>query len=234
MGSVLDSDIFGEKIYERFPSKYKQDDAEQNYSLKRFIFSASEGGFKYIIDETNGLLDLLNPSVAPEKVLKLLYKNYGLEVFNGIPEEYLRNFLPYLNEACSYKGSLTSIDYISTSVTGIETHSDIVVNDEDNSVDLTITLELTSSVVKYFPDYAQFMRILEKFIPFYCNLFVVYNYMYADDEDSFHLYIGHAVKLIESLYPTNIETHDPMDYITYYENSSSDALLFEDGSVIIE
>lgn len=232
--SILDSNIFGEKIYERFPTKYKLDDVEQNYSLKRFIFSASEGGFKYIIDETNGLLDLINPSVAPEKVLNILYKGYGLEVFNGIPEEYLRNFLPVLSEACSYRGSLTSIDYISTSVTGIKTHSDIEVNEEDNSVDLTVTLELTSSVVKYFPDYAQFMRILENFIPFYCNLFVVYNYRYDDSKDAFHLYVGHAVKHIEKLYPTNIETHDPMDDITYYENSFSDALLFDDGSVIIE
>lgn len=232
--SVLDSSSFGEKIYNRFPMKYKSDDVENNYALKRFIFTASEGGFKYVIEDTNGLLDLINPSTTPEDILKILYKQYGTEVFNGIPEEYLRNLLPHLSEAISYRGSLTSIDYLSTSITGITTHSTIVANDEDNSVDITVTLDLKSSVVKYFPDYAQFMRILENFIPFYCILYVVYNYTYDDDSDAFHLFVGHAIKLINKLYPTDISTHDPMDDITYYENQISDALLFDDGSVIIE
>ena len=232
--SILDSSIFGDKIYNKFPSKYRADDVNTGYALKRFIFALSEGGFKYIIDDTNGLLNLIRSDTSRPDVLKALYEQYGMEVFNGIPEEYLRRFLPFLADASSYRGSLTAIDFISTSVTGIPTTTEIVANDEDNSIDVTVTLELTSSVLKYFPDYNQLTRILENFIPFYCTLYVVYNYSYGD-EDSFHLFVGHAIKFINTIYPTDIEVEaDPTSDIDYYGDEDDVLLSLNNNDLIID
>ena len=231
--SILDSSTFGEKIYNRFPSKYKADDVYTGYALKRFIFTVAEGGFKYVIDDTNGLLNLVRQDTSSPEVLKLLYEQYGMEVFNGIPEEYLRRFLPFLADASSYRGSLTAIDFISTSVTGIPTTTEIEANDEDNSVDVTVTLELTRSVLKYFPDYNQLARILENFIPFYCTLYVVYNYSYKDD--AFHLFVGHAIKYIATLYPSDIEVDaDPTSEIDYYADEDGYLLSDENFNLIID
>ena len=232
--SILDSNNFGEKIYNRFPSKYRADDVHTGYALKRFIFATADGGFKHIIDDTNGLFNLIRPDTSRPDVLKILYEQYGMEVFNGIPEEYLRRFLPFLADANSYRGSLTAIDFISTSVTGIPTTTEIEANDEDNSVDVTVTLELTSSVLKYFPDYNQLTRILENFIPFYCTLYVVYNYSYKDD-DAFHLFVGHAIKFINTLYPTDIEVdEDPTSDLDYYCDEDDLLLVIENNDLIID
>lgn len=230
--AVLNSNTFGEKIYDRFPQKYREDDAEQNYALKRFIFTANDGGFKYVIEDINNLLNLIDPSITSTKVLKLLYEQYGFPVFNGIPEEYLRNFLPHLSEVCSYKGSLNAIDYIATSVTGVEASSEVVTHDEDNSCDVTVTLRVNSNRLKYFPNSDQFRRIMEHFIPFYCNLFIVYSYYY---EEAFTIYVGHAIKHILSLIPKSVEDNfNPIEGINYYLDSEGNVLLFENGNVIME
>ena len=42
MSNILNSKDFGLKIYNRFPPKYREDDVEQKYALKRYIQSLSE------------------------------------------------------------------------------------------------------------------------------------------------------------------------------------------------
>ena len=97
MSNILNSEDFGLKIYNRFPPKYREDDVGQKLALKRYLQALSDGGFRYIIQDTNGLLDIKDPSRTSLDILLNLYKQYGLEVFNGIPENYLRSLLPYLS-----------------------------------------------------------------------------------------------------------------------------------------
>ena len=229
---VLDSDSFGEKIYERFPSRYKEDDVEQNYSLKRFIFTASDGGFKHIIEDANGILNLIDPNTAPIEVVKAMYEQFGVSVFNGIPEEFLRGFLPNLGEALDYRGTLTVIDYIASSVTGVKVDTVVEVNDDDNSVDLKIILDISGSKLKYFPDYTQFIGIMENFIPFYCALYVIYNYNYTDKQ--FNIFIAHCLKFVEKIYPNPPLVFEyPEDNFLYYVDESSDLLIDVNGDVFI-
>ena len=106
MSDRLDPKDFGLKLYNRFPPSYRADDVGQKYALKRYIEAAAEGGFKYVIEEQNGILDLVNPQTSPLEVVYALYEQYGLELFHGIPEEFLRSFLPNIGLAWSKKGSL--------------------------------------------------------------------------------------------------------------------------------
>lgn len=181
MSNVLDSKDFGSKIYGRFPPKYREDDAFQNYALKRYLQSLSDGGFKYSIDEINGILDLVDPEKVDAKVLPILFQQYGLKVFNGIPEEYLRYLLPKLGEAWSKKGSLNVIEFITASLSGIKTTTEVTY-DEFGNPKVDVKLDMDYNIGDYFPDSQQFNRLLANFIPFYCDHVLVYSYMFYENQ----------------------------------------------------
>lgn len=190
--TLLSSEDFGLKIYERFPTAYREADEHHNLALKRYLQALSDGGFKYSIEEINGLLDLIDPDRVGADVLPFLYSQYGLELFNGIPEKYLRYFLPFLGLAYSKKGSLGVIPFITTSLSGIRTSTDIVLDTYGNP-EMDVTLEMDYQVAgnDFFPKSEQFKRILENFLPFYVNCNIIYSYILYDDaslsgvEDSF-------------------------------------------------
>ena len=201
MSNILNSEDFGLKIYNRFPPKYREDDMGQKLALKRYLQALSDGGFRYIIQDTNGLLDIKDPSRTSLDILLNLYKQYGLEVFNGIPENYLRSLLPYLSSAWKYKGPIDIIEFVTTTLSGIKVSSEINYADSrtalfgdavlghalfnnKNSHEtpiITVRLEMDFSLSDYFPSSEQFRRILENFVPFYCDLALVYSYVYSDE-----------------------------------------------------
>lgn len=177
---MLDPKDFGLKMYNRFPESYRADDVEQKYALKRYLEAAADGGFKYTIEEQNGILDLVNPQTAPLEAVYLLYEQYGLKLFHGIPEDFLRAFLPNLGIAWSKKGSLDVIEFIVSSLSGIRTDTSVTY-DSDGNPYITVRLEMDFALSDYFPDTQQFNRILENFIPFYCGAVMLYSYMYYEE-----------------------------------------------------
>lgn len=182
MSNILNSEDFGLKIYNRFPPKYREDDAMQQYALKRFLEALADGGFKYSIEEINGINHLVDPNNADAKVLPILFKQYGLDVFNGIPEEYLRKLLPNISTAWSKKGSLVVIEFITSSLSGVKTTTEVEY-DEDGNPLIDVRLEMDSSLDGYFPDAKQFNRILDNFLPFYCDKTLIYVYVFNDPID---------------------------------------------------
>lgn len=184
MSNLLNSENFGSKIYGRFPSKYREDDADVNFALKRYIESLSDGGFKYAIDEINGITDIIDPSKTQSEALPILFKQFGLEIFNGIPEIYLRHLLPKLGEAWSKKGSLSVVEFITASLTGIKTSSFVEYDKEENPT-VGVRLEMDYNIGDYFPKAHQFSRLLKNFVPFYCNLNLIYSYLF-DEGGSVH------------------------------------------------
>ena len=180
MSDRLDPKDFGLKLYNRFPPSYRADDVGQKYALKRYIETAAEGGFKYVIEEQNGILDLVNPQTSPLEAVYALYEQYGLELFHGIPEEFLRSFLPNIGLAWSKKGSLDVVEFIVSSLSGIKTSTEVTYDEHDNPL-ITVRLEMDFSVSDYFPNAKQFERILSKFIPFYCDALLVYSYVYYEN-----------------------------------------------------
>ena len=64
----------------------------------------------------------------------LLYEQYGLDLFYGIPEEFLRAFLPNLGFAWSKKGSLDVVEYIVSSLSGIKTSTEVTYDEFDNPI----------------------------------------------------------------------------------------------------
>ena len=179
MSNILNSEDFGLKIYNRFPPKYREDDVDQNYALRRFIQASSEGGFKHAIEDVNGITYLIDPDRVNSNVLPILFKQYGLEIFNGIPEEYLRYLLPKLGEAWSKKGSLSVIEFITSSLSGIKTSTEVDYDEQDNPL-VKVKFEMDYNIGDYFPNTKQFEKLLVNFLPFYCDLIILYTYMFVE------------------------------------------------------
>lgn len=182
MSNLLKSDNFGQRIYDRFPMKYREDDIDQNYALKRYLQVMGDGGFQFAIEDINGLTTLIDPDTIKAEFLPLLFRHYGLEVFNGIPEEYLRYLLPRLGEIYAMKGSLQAIDYVCTSISGIKTIT-TVDYDENGNPTVKVKLEMDVALGDFVPDVEQLNRILEKFVPFYCDLLTIYSYLFYETGD---------------------------------------------------
>ena len=179
--TLLNGDDFGLKIYNRFPPVYREVDEHNNFALKRYLQSISEGGFKYSIEELNGILDLVDTDTVSTDVLPLLYNQYGLEIFNGIPEKYLRYFLPFLGLAYSKKGSLGVIPFITTSLSGIRTNIDLTYDEYGNpTMTVTLDMDYQAGGGNFFPKPDQLNRILKNFLPFYIDC--VLNYQYSTED----------------------------------------------------
>jgi len=177
---IMNSEGFGLKIYERFPPRYQEDDADNRFALRRYLDACGDGGFKYGIDEWNGILDFANPDQATPQALPLLYEQYGLPIFNGIPEAYLRYLLPRLGRAWQKKGGLDVIEFVASALAGVKT-STVVRYDQDYNVDVDLRLEMDYALGDYFPDTKQLYRLLEKFLPFYLGMTIIYAYVFHDE-----------------------------------------------------
>lgn len=181
MSKILDSNNFGLKIYNRFPLKYREDDIKENFALKRYLEALSDGGYKHTIEEINGITYLIDPDKVQADVLPILFKQYGLEVFNGVPENYLRYLLPRLGEAWSKKGSLSVAEFITSSLSGIKTTTNVTYDSSDNPI-IDVKLEMDYNIGDYFPDVEQFKRLLSNFTPFYSDVNLIYSYMFYEDK----------------------------------------------------
>lgn len=177
---IMNSEGFGLKIYERFPPRYQEDDADNRFALRRYLDACGDGGFKYGIDEWNGILNFANPDQATSQALPLLYEQYGLPIFNGIPEQYLRYLLPRLGRAWQKKGGIDVIEFVASALAGVRTNT-TVKYDQDNNVDIDLRLEMDYALGDYFPDTKQLYRLLEKFLPFYLGMTIIYVYVFHDE-----------------------------------------------------
>lgn len=176
--SQLSNKNFGSKIYSRFPPKYREDDVKQNYALKRYLDALSDGGFSHAIEDINGITTLVDPSKVDAKYLPILFEQYGLPVFNGIPESYLRYLLPLLSEAYSQKGTLTSVEFVTSALAGVKVILEVV----DMELNVRLEMDYNLSEEGYFPDAEKFGRIIDKFLPFYLGRNIIYVFVFYEEQ----------------------------------------------------
>lgn len=181
MSKILDSKTFGDKLYKSLPQIYRTADKDVDYSLKRYFQSLSDGGFSHIIDETNDLMSVVDSDKTSMKNLPSLFKSYGLEIFNGVPEMYLRKLLPLVGNLFSQKGSITPVEYLTSLISGVK--STVAVSEtfrDDHSLNVTLEMDYGQEQ-KDIPDKEQLVRIIKEFVPFFCNVTIVYSYFLAEE-----------------------------------------------------
>ena len=179
---ILNSFGFGIKIYNRFPLKYREDDEITKFTLRRYLDAIGEGGFRFLIDDWNGLYELVDPNKSTSEGLQILYEQFGLPVFYGIPEPYLRYFLPHIGEAYSAKGSIDVLDFVLASLAGVQVEPEIIIDDNDDTF-LILNLLMDESLDGYLPDRDQFIKILKNFVPFYLDFILRLVYYYSESAE---------------------------------------------------
>lgn len=169
MSNVLNPDTFGEKLYNRLPALYRTEDVNNNLALKRYLESLSEGGFAKLINEMNGLLNIVDPEKTPHKVLKYLFGQYGVTMFQGVDEKLLRKLLQIISDILSRKGSKSTIYYIASILTGCECVINYTIEDDMYLLKISFEVEdesqLLSDADKNFLE-----SILKDYIPFYWDI----------------------------------------------------------------
>lgn len=169
MSNILNPDTFGDKLYNRLPALYRTEDLNNNLALKRYLESLSEGGFSKLIDEMNGLLNIVDPEKTPHKILKYLFGQYGITMFQDVDEKLLRKLLQIISNVLSRKGSKSTIYYIASILTGCECVINYTIEDGIYLLKISFEVEdesqLLSESDKNFLEF-----ILKDYIPFYWDI----------------------------------------------------------------
>lgn len=181
MSKVMDSKTFSGKLYNTLPVMYHNADSMVDYALKRYLQVLSDGGYSFVIDELNGILNLNDPERTPSEVLGVLFEQYGLPLFNGIPEVYLRKLLPILGDLYARKGATTVIEYLTSIISDVKT--DIVISPDflnDYHVDLRLEMDYDQTGARDLPDREQLLRIIKEFLPFFIEVTIIFVYLFYE------------------------------------------------------
>lgn len=181
MSKVMDSKTFSEKLYNTLPVMYHNADSMVDYALKRYLQVLSDGGYSFVVDELNGILNLNDPERTPSEVLGVLFEQYGLPLFNGIPEVYLRKLLPILGDLYARKGATTVIEYLTSIISDVKT--DIVISPDflnDYHVDLRLEMDYDQTGARDLPDREQLLRIIKEFLPFFIEVTIIFVYLFYE------------------------------------------------------
>lgn len=192
MAIMLEGSRFGERLYGTLPSMYRYIDTTTEYALERYLQVANLGGFTPVINELNGEVNLIDPDKTPEDVLPIAFEHYGLAIFNGLPDIFLRKMLPMISELYARKGTPTVIEYLTSLLTGVKTTVEIDPDfDENYGININLEMDYGSDTSNELPDRDQMLRIINEFMPFFCNVLVVYSYLF---------YESGRIRLTESSY----------------------------------
>lgn len=181
MSTTLNGTKFGERLYDTLPHLYHSEDEMVDFALKRYLQALSDGGYSYVIDELNGILDLNDPTKTPAEVLPVLFEQYGLPIFNGIPEAYLRKLLPILRDLYVRKGATTVIEYLTSIISDVK--SEVIISPdfkENYHIDIRLEMDYDQQGARDLPDREQLLRIIKEFLPFFIEVTFIFSYLFYE------------------------------------------------------
>lgn len=181
MSTTLNGTKFGERLYDTLPHLYHSEDEMVDFALKRYLQSLADGGYAYVIDELNGILDLNDPTKTPAEVLPVLFEQYGLPIFNGIPEAYLRKLLPILRDLYARKGATTVIEYLTSIISDVK--SEVIISPdfkENYHIDIRLEMDYDQQGARDLPDREQLLRIIKEFLPFFIEVTFIFSYLFYE------------------------------------------------------
>lgn len=181
MSTTLNGTKFGERLYDTLPHLYHSEDEMVDFALKRYLQALADGGYAYVIDELNGILNLNDPTKTPAEVLPVLFEQYGLPIFNGIPEAYLRKLLPILRDLYARKGATTVIEYLTSIISDVK--SEVIISPdfkENYHIDIRLEMDYDQQGARDLPDREQLLRIIKEFLPFFIEVTFIFSYLFYE------------------------------------------------------
>ena len=181
MSTTLNGTKFGGRLYDTLPHLYHSEDEMVDFALKRYLQALADGGYAYVIDELNGILDLNDPTKTPAEVLPVLFEQYGLPIFNGIPEAYLRKLLPILRDLYARKGATTVIEYLTSIISDVK--SEVIISPdfkESYHIDIRLEMDYDQQGARDLPDREQLLRIIKEFLSFFIEVTFIFSYLFYE------------------------------------------------------
>lgn len=114
---MTSQEFFDYLYYKCLPQVYRDYD---DGTLKLFIETLVESGFKPIIDKEITFSDLTNPNRCPSAIVPIMAQVYGIEYYPTIPEKYYRKLLNNIIELSRRRGSTSCVRYLCRTLTGME------------------------------------------------------------------------------------------------------------------
>lgn len=203
MSKRFDVQNLGERLYETLPRYYRAKDDDNKESLRRYLYALVDGGIGVAAKEADGILDIVDPMNTPEAALPILAKQFGFDLFNGIPVLYSRKLVQTLGDMYARKGCVDVLEYIAGVVADVK----VVVHESSgldtqklNGTNLNDTFKLVGDewekrfsmelVVEMdwdrpeslhdLPDVDMMKRIAKDFVPFFVDVTIVYSFIYVE------------------------------------------------------
>ena len=203
----LTPEQFKDYIYNHLPEYYREQDSTVGKTLWKYLSIFDDGAFKFVIEDANGILDMLDPMKTPTYLLPYMFKSYGLEIFNGIPESYQRSMLAIIGMLWKYKGTTTVIRYLTTLIAGVKT----TITEEERTLTVVLDMDFDTGESK-LPSKENLIRIIDEFLPFYTIAVIIYSYFYND-------YVS-----------LNAQDSDHVDLFSYLQSDESSLAFTDDES----
>lgn len=203
MSMKFDAD-FGEFLYNRLPSIYRSEDANNSFTLERFLDVLNSGGFQTIIDKLNGLDNLIDLDNVPAEYLRHVASLYGFDystlddtTYNPVlPEWFIRRLIANMIPLLRKKGTKSCINYIARELSGFK--STIIENKDftdeqvattgwtrsfNNRKNFILNIsapEETSSIQEKEDAIAY---AIQSFLQLWSECYIITTYWYQDDRD---------------------------------------------------
>jgi hypothetical protein len=175
---IINGKNYSEYFYDKLPAAYRKEDlAQMNTPLKRYLESLVEGGFNPSVQDTLGVLDLIDVEKCPSEFLPYLCENYGLKYSADIDEVFQRKFLSDFTELKQRIGTLSFFDYIVRELSGY------LVTITESGNNLNIVLTAYEDDVQLATKQGVITRYISCYIPvgMILNLVTLYNYEESAD-----------------------------------------------------
>lgn len=169
--SLTSNDLLKYAYYTCIPEIYKEEDAELDYPLYRYLSSIILGGYSLQITDIENLIALVDPEKCPSKFFPLLYESFGFQYYPDVDVKYHRKFLMNFGELRKRRGTYSSIRFLVRVLTSMDVKQSylrgeyegekgrhLILNLQANSAEDIINMELSVRVIEQF---------LTLFVPYY-------------------------------------------------------------------
>ena len=174
--SLTPSDLLKYSYYTCIPEIYREEDAELNYPLYRYLSSIILGGYSLQIEDIENLIALVDPEKCPEEFFPFLYDSFGLEYYPNISVDYHRKLLMNYGELNRRRGTYSCIKFLVRVLTSMDVKLQYFRGEYEGSKGRFLKVSIQASTIKDVANMDNSIFVVQSFlglfIPYYITVIV--------------------------------------------------------------
>lgn len=181
----------GTNIYKSLPSYHREQDELENDRLLEKFAQVLGGGLDLVNEGLDDVIRFTQVNNCPEDRLKYLALSMGADWIRRIPSKYHRKVVSLLITLYKSKGTIDTLKFIASELSGFEAiiHEGVLDDDMVNSNDLnkrkvTVTISLVGVEDENMQEEANtILYVMDKFTPVQCKAYLVVSYCTDETRD---------------------------------------------------